>query len=78
MLATLPPTAATLAPAVRLVGLVRRAGALKAALVISGETVVLGAGESAGGYTVTAVDEDSGVRVRGPGGEEIRLAPDGG
>ena len=62
-------------PAVRLVGLVRRGGQLKAALAIAGETVLLGAGDSAAGYTVTSIDEDEGVRVRGPDGVTLQLAP---
>ena len=62
-------------PAVRLVGLVRRGGQLKAALAIAGETLLLGAGESAAGYTVTSIDEDEGVRVRGPDGVTLQLAP---
>ena len=58
----------------RLVGLVRRGGALKAALAIAGETVVVGAGEVAGDYIVIAVDED-GVRLRTPEGVTISLTP---
>jgi hypothetical protein len=82
-----PPPAPTLAPAppevaepspspeprVRLVGLVRRGGALRAALAVDGETVVVGAGEAAGGYRVIAVDEE-GVRVRAPDGSVLVLA----
>ena len=63
------------APAVRLVGLVRRHGQLKAALAIAGDTVVLAAGESAAGYTVVSIDEDEGVRVRAPDGSVVQLAP---
>jgi len=68
-----PPVAA---PAVRLVGLVRRAGALKAALQVHGETIVVGAGEAAGDYRVVAIDED-GVRLRAADGTMITL-PAGG
>ncbi|HZM49645.1 MAG TPA: hypothetical protein VFE68_04105, partial [Vicinamibacteria bacterium] len=53
-------------PAVRLVGLLRRGSHLKAALAITGETYVLGSGESAAGYTVVGIDEDEGVRVKMP------------
>ncbi len=70
-----PEPAPSAAPAVRLVGLLRRAGQLQAALVILGETVVLTTGESAAGYTVLAIDEDEGVRLRGPDGSTVVLAP---
>ena len=63
------------APPVRLVGLLRRGAQVKAALAITGETVVLASGESAGGYTVMAIDEDEGVRVRTPDGSTIVLVP---
>ena len=62
-------------PGVRVAGLVRRGGQLKAALVVQGELTLAGKGERAGGYTVLEVDEESGVRVRGPGGEETILPP---
>ena len=64
------------APAVRLVGLVRRAGVIKAALQVHGETMVVGAGEAAGDYRVVAIDED-GVRLRAADGTMITL-PAGG
>jgi hypothetical protein len=63
-------------PPIRLVGLVRRAGTLRAALFIHGETVVAGAGETAGDYRVIAVDED-GVRLRAPDGSTITLVTSG-
>ena len=59
-------------PTVRLVGLVRRGGALRAALAIAGETLVVGTGERAGDYIVIAVDED-GVRLRAADGATIIL-----
>ena len=62
-------------PAVRLVGLLRRGAQVKAALAITGETYVLGSGESAAGYTVLGIDEDEGVRVKMPDGSTIVLAP---
>jgi hypothetical protein len=44
-----------------------------AALAIDGEVMLLGPGESAGGYTILAVgDED--IRLRGPDGREETLA----
>lgn len=65
------------APAVRVIGLVRRGGTLKAALAVGGETFVLGPGGSAAGYTVLGVDADRGVTVRTPEGREVRLAVEG-
>ncbi|PYQ48893.1 MAG: hypothetical protein DMF78_20115 [Acidobacteria bacterium] len=67
--------AASPSPALRLVGLVRHGGQLKAALAVFGETVVLGPGESAAGYTVISIDEEEGVRVRGPDGSAVQLTP---
>ena len=64
------------APAARLVGLVRRAGVLKAALEVHGETVVVGVGEAAGDYRVVAIDED-GVRLRAVDGTVVTLAVGG-
>ena len=71
-----PPIVAT-PPPLRVVGLVRRGGALKAALMLDGEMVLAGKGERAGGYSVLDVDEDKGVSVRGPRGEEMLLPPPG-
>jgi len=75
---SLPPAAAepVATSAVRLVGLVRRAGTLKAALQVHGETMVVGPGEAAGDYRVVAIDED-GVRLRAPDGTMVTL-PAGG
>ena len=61
--------------AVRLVGFVRRGGALRAALSLHGIVSVLGAGEQADGYSVLSVDEDTGVTVRTPEGEDLLLPP---
>jgi hypothetical protein len=69
------PVAPPAPPPVRLVGLLRRGGQVKAALSITGETYVLAAGESGGGYTIVAIDEDEGVRVKTPDGSTIVLAP---
>ena len=60
-------------PGVRLVGLVRLQGELKAALAIGDELVVLGPGEGWAGHQVVEVDEDRGVRLRSEAGE-ITLA----
>jgi hypothetical protein len=69
-----PPPAATPEP-IRLSGFVRRGKELKAVLWISGTTVVVAAGETAEGYRVLTVDEDSGVRVRDGSGGELLLRP---
>jgi hypothetical protein len=69
--ASAPPTPAPL----RLVGFVRRGEDLLAALSIYGVVVTAGPGESAEGYEVLAVDEDAGVRLRGPDGAELALVP---
>lgn len=86
-----PPPALALAPAlpqetgtpapvaspetVRLAGFVRQGPVLKAVLSLFGTTVVVSAGETAEGYRVLAVDEDSGVRLRSASGEELQLKP---
>jgi hypothetical protein len=57
---------------VRLVGLVRRLDGLRAAVAIAGEVVILRPGESSGGWTLVALDED-GARLRGPDGREEAL-----
>lgn len=62
-------------PRVRLVGLLRQGAGLKAILAVSGEVVVVGAGEVALGHTVLSVDEDEGVRLREPGGSVSLLKP---
>lgn len=59
-------------PGTRLIGLVRRPDGLQAALALEGEVVLLGADESALGYTVLDVSEDR-VIVRDPGGKELTL-----
>jgi hypothetical protein len=55
-----------------LVGLVSRGGRLLAALAAEGEVVLAGAGDTAAGVTVLAVD-DEGVRIRRADGSEERL-----
>jgi hypothetical protein len=71
---TPPPPAPTPAP-VRLVGLIRRGGQLRAVLSLGGEMVVLGRNEEAAGWRVLRLDEDAGVVLQGPGGAELTLAP---
>ncbi len=65
------PPAPTTAPEppVRLVGLVRQAGGLRAAIAIRGEVVLLRPGEAAEGWTLVALDEAE-ARLRGPDGHE--------
>lgn len=62
---------------IRLSGFVRRGAELKAVLWVAGTTVVAAPGESAEGYHVISIDEDAGVRVRAPSGEELLLRPAG-
>lgn len=69
------PSVAPSARPLRLIGLVRQGERLKAALSLWGETVVLGEGEESRGYTVLSVDEERGVRLRGPDGAELDLGP---
>jgi len=59
----------------RLVGILRQGGALKAAISVDGEVVVVRAGERAGAYTVLAIDEDDGVRLSDASGAALTLAP---
>ena len=67
-----PAEAPPPAPRARLVGLVERGGRQAAALSIDGEVVVLGEGESSGGFTVLGVGDER-VRLRSPGGDEETL-----
>jgi hypothetical protein len=69
------PSPVASANPLRLIGLVRKGGTLKAALSMFVETVVLGEGEESRGYRVLSVDEESGVRLKGPDGAELSLAP---
>jgi hypothetical protein len=59
----------------RLVGLVRRAGVLKAAVSMWGETVVLAPGEESRGYKVLSIDDEGSVRLKAPDGAELTLLP---
>lgn len=59
-------------PRTRLVGLVERGGRRAAALSIDGEVVVLGEGESVGGFTVLGVGDEA-VTLRSPEGDEETL-----
>jgi len=68
-----PPTPPE--PSVRLVGFLRRAGALKAALAVRGSVYVVGVGERVEGYSLLSADEDTGVRIEGPDGAVLALPP---
>jgi hypothetical protein len=68
------PELAATPPPLRLFGFVRRGNGLLAALSLHGVVVTAAAGDSAEGYVVLSVDEDSGVRLRGPDGADVVLA----
>jgi hypothetical protein len=76
----IPDASAVLLPTsrsrVRLVGLVRRGTVLMAALNVAGEVAVLAPGESVEGYTLLAVDEETGVRLGSRDGELTLDWPD--
>jgi hypothetical protein len=72
-----PEATPTPEPAVRLSGFVRSGGALRAVLVRGSVVAVVAAGDSVDGYRVLSVDEDAGVRVKTPTGEELLLPPKG-
>ena len=59
----------------RLVGLVSRAEGLRAAVATATGVVLLGPGDSVSGYVVLGVDEEHGLRLRGPDGVEHVLEP---
>jgi hypothetical protein len=67
-----PAEAPTPESRTRLVGLVERGERRAAALSIDGEVVVLGEGESAGGFTVLVVGDEA-VTLRCPEGDEETL-----
>jgi hypothetical protein len=46
-----------------------------AALSIGGQVEVVAVGDEAGGYRVLSIDEDAGVRLRGPDGFDRTVAP---
>ena len=68
-----PPPVATANP-LRLIGVVRKGGTVKAAVSMWGETVVMAEGEESRGYKVLSID-DEGVRLQGPDGSELTLRP---
>jgi len=70
-----PPTPSPSPAAVRLVGFLRRADGLKAALAFSDQVWVGGVGEQFGGYEILSADEEEGVKLRAPDGQELQLSP---
>lgn len=70
----LPPP---MPPPVRLVGLVRRAEGLRAAVATAAGVAVVGPGDVFEGFTVVSLDEDRGLRLRAADGREIVLQPGG-
>ena len=68
------PAPSAAARPIHLVGLVRRGNELLAALATPAGVFLVGAGEATFGFAVLSVDEDRGVRLRGPDGEEFTLA----
>jgi hypothetical protein len=69
-----PPSPDPAPGRVRLVGLVRRGGVLRAALSVEGEIVLASPGDSVGGLVVLSLDDEAGVRVRDPEGLEMTLS----
>lgn len=66
-----------LPPPIRLIGFIRQAGELRAALSVLGRIALLSEGEAVEGYQLVAAEQDVGVRILDPdGGElELRLPP---
>jgi hypothetical protein len=64
-------------PLVRLVGLVRRADGLRAAVATAAGVAVVGPGDVVEGFAVVSLDEDRGLRLRAADGREIVLQPGG-
>jgi hypothetical protein len=69
-----PPSPAS--PPLRLVGLLRQGSVVRAALSLGGEVSLVAVGDSAFGFTVRAIDEETGVRLAGADGTERLLGPD--
>jgi hypothetical protein len=74
--APLPEPAPTPEPALKLLGFVRRKGAVHAVLRHREDVAIAGQGDEVGGFRILSVDEDQGVLLRAPSGEETRLSPD--
>jgi hypothetical protein len=69
------PSSSPAPPAVTLLGLLRSPRGLEAVLSIEGEVTIVRAGETLEGYTLLALDEDRGARMRDPSGHEFVLPP---
>jgi hypothetical protein len=71
-----PPIAAAPEPPprVRLVGLVRRAGELQAALAVDGDVVLASVGDRVLDFTVASLEEEGTVRLRRGEGGDLTLA----
>jgi hypothetical protein len=69
------PAPAASANPLRLIGVVRKGGTVKAAVSLWGETAVMAVGEESRGYKVLSIDDEGGVRLRGPDGVELTLPP---
>jgi hypothetical protein len=70
-----PPAPAASADPLRLIGVVRKGGTVKAAVSMWGETVLMAEGEESRGYKVLSIDDEGAVRLRGPDGAELTLPP---
>ncbi len=59
--------------ALRLVGILHKGGTLQVVLALSGEVILAKVGERVGGQEVLSIDEETGVRLRDPDGQEVVL-----
>jgi hypothetical protein len=59
----------------RLVGFVRRAEGLRAAVATAAGVVMVGPGDVVEGVVVAGLDEDRGLRLRAADGRELVLTP---
>ncbi|HEY5907280.1 MAG TPA: hypothetical protein VIZ31_04510, partial [Vicinamibacteria bacterium] len=71
--ATAPDRAEPPAPALWLVGFVRRPNGLRAAIATTSGVVIVGPGDVVLGHKVLSLDEDRGLRLRLPDGAELTL-----
>jgi hypothetical protein len=58
-------------------GFVQRAGRLAAVVQVDGEIFVAEVGQPVGRFTLLALDEEAGARLRAASGEELQLVPEG-
>lgn len=68
-----PPIPVPAEAPLRLVGILHKGGTLRAVLALSGEVILAKVGERVGGHEVLSIDEESGVRLRDPEGQEVTL-----